>query len=365
MRISENKCSCSFEIMPITDYPKSSILYYPTWEDSGVLTLIYKINTKNYATLVDINLQLHMVDNKPQREVYQLSNLRDGWYKVRSYIFPRKDFLESLGMIDGYNDIQYQEYWKEHNKDNTFRKNHAITIAIAEDGIWFQGRKKNGITSSGASYYWIKADIVDVIDEFQTRGIQDNFVYDTNIRVIEEDFFNTCNLYRCFIDKASSLLDQYNGCSNSFGLCNSTSSIKCKSDIDKFAIQIRDYLWMTLNAIKYAVECQDYQTANQLLDCISACSGICADVVSEDCGCGEYHPITKKNVAVVPMEAYEKAVEFTFNEYYNKAQVLQLLNTKQDKLTAGIDINITRDNVINNEHQYLSNDDIVNMWGNE
>ena len=32
---------------------------------------------------------------------------------------------------------------------------------------------------------------------------------------------------------------------------------------------------MVYNAIKYAVELEDYVTANNLLNCISTCNGIC------------------------------------------------------------------------------------------
>jgi len=49
---------------------------------------------------------------------------------------------------------------------------------------------------------------------------------------------------------------------------------------------------MVLNAIKYAVELEDYITANNLLNCISTCNGICNNGTStksstkKSSGCG-------------------------------------------------------------------------------
>lgn len=365
MRITERKCDCSHQMMPITEYTETSTLYYPTWEDSGVLTLIYRVNLNGSYTLVDFNLSLHVVDGKPQREVYDLPSLRDGWYKVKSYIFPTRDFLLSLGMEDGYNDMDYQLFWMRENEDNVLRKNHTMTLAISDQGLCYQGRIMNPSPYvSGANYYWLRADLVDVIDEFQSRGVEDGFVYGTNIRVVEEDFFSTCHLYKCFINRAQELLDSYKGCSsNGYGICNNNSSIKCKSDVDQTKIQIRDYLWMILKAIDYAIECEDYYTANNLLNCINSCSGICSESVDTDCGCGQYKPLTKatKLVAKLPQEAYY--MQFPdVNDYYNKSEIIALLNTKQDKLSAGIDINITGNNIINNQHKFFSDVDITTLW---
>ena len=362
MRIVERKCDCSFQVMPLTTYSETSTLYKPTWEDSGVFTLIYKININGSVTIVDFDIALHVIDGKPQREVYELPKLRDGWYKVKSYIFPTKSFLESLGMVNGYNDVEYQNRWKLDNSDNMFRDNHDMTLAIDETGIYFQGRRSTGASyRPGAYYYWLSADIVDVVDEFLTRGVQNGYVYGTNIRVEEEDFFTTCRLYKCFLNKAQSLLDSYKSCSS--GICNNSSNIKCSNNLNSLEIQIRDYMWMTLNAIQFAVECEDFETANRLLNCISTCTGICEDIVIEDCGCGQYKPLTTAKTVVIPAEAYDSTQTGTKN-YYNKQEIIRLLNTKQDKLTAGIDINISEDSVISNEHRYFTKNDVRNLWNN-
>ena len=72
--------------MPIANYPENSTLYYPNWDDSGVLTLLYKLNVDGSVTFKDINLSVHMIDGTRYREVYDLPYLEDGWYKIRSYI---------------------------------------------------------------------------------------------------------------------------------------------------------------------------------------------------------------------------------------------------------------------------------------
>jgi len=93
--------------MPITDYPENSTLYNPTWEDSGVFTLIYKIDVDGTETLVDKHSAIHIIDGQYQREVYDLT-LADGRYKVLSFIVPTKQYLiEQLGMVDGFDDLEY------------------------------------------------------------------------------------------------------------------------------------------------------------------------------------------------------------------------------------------------------------------
>lgn len=289
MRVVEQKCNCGLKIMPLTDYPKITTLYNPTWEESGVLTLIYKVEIDGTQKLIDMNIAIHVIDNKPRREVYELSNISDGWYKIISYIVPTKESLMNLGMVDKFDDLKYQSYWKENSIDNVFKQNTDIIVACTEKGFCFLGRQKNPSPSTSSGLYsWLNIDnIDDLLDEIQNRGIDsENYIYGTNIKVISEDYFSYCNLYKCFINKATQLLDSYKGCSkNGTGICS--SNLKCKSNIDQYSIQIRDYIWMVLNAIKYAIECKDYLTANRLLNCINTCSGICNNgtATKSDCGC--------------------------------------------------------------------------------
>ena len=75
------------------------------------------------------------------------------------------------------------------------------TKILKEDGtFWYQGRiLQKSRYKPGVCYKWVYGDVIDVIDEFLTRGVDGEFVYGTNVRVIEEDFFTICNLNRCFV----------------------------------------------------------------------------------------------------------------------------------------------------------------------
>lgn len=281
--------------MPITDYPEQSTLYNPTWQDSTVFTLVYKMKIDGTKELIGQNTSIHIVNGKPQREVYEINNILDGWYKVLSFIVPTKQYLVcGLNMEDGFEDIEYQKNAESYNK---LRNELEIIVAGDEDsitGFSFTGRRSNPSPKrSSGLYYWMQiTDINDLLDEIEKREVIDGYLYGTNIKVIEENYFSYCNLYKCFINKASELFDLYQGCSgNGYSICkDTTDGIKCKSNVDETKIQIRDYLWMVINAIKYALECQDYETANKLLNCISSCSGICNNETSSknklsDCGC--------------------------------------------------------------------------------
>ena len=247
MRIVEQKCDCSIQIMPIADYPEYSTLYNPTWKDSGVLTLIYKVSVDGTQELIDKITSLHYIDGKPQREVYNTS-LPDGWYKIVSLVVPTKLYLQDLGMVDGFEDREYQSMHQDTEND---LNNTMIIVAADENsitGFSFTGRLQNPSPYKNSNlYYWQEVtDINDLIDEYLNREIIDEHLEGTNIKVTVEDYFTYCNLNKCFINKATSLLDQYKGCSNNgFSIC-SDSKVKCKSNVDEYSIQIRDYLWMTL-----------------------------------------------------------------------------------------------------------------------
>lgn len=292
MRIVEQKCDCSIKVMPITDYPEYNTLYNPTWEDSAVFTLIYKINIDGSRELVDKHTSLHVIDNKPQREVYTIDSLNDGWYKVLSFIVPTKQYLvNELNMVDGFDDLEYQQCA---TVENQLKPELEIIVAGDESSptkFSFTGRKANPSPyKSSGLYYWMQVtDINDLIEETETREVVDGYLYGTNIKVLEEDYFSYCNLYKCLISKATELFDSYQGCSGKgYSICKDSDK-GCKSNVDETKIQIRDYLWMVINAIKYAIECEDYETANKLLNCISSCSGICNETSNKNkqsgCGC--------------------------------------------------------------------------------
>lgn len=288
MRILENNHNVT--IVPLSGeyYAEYTTLYKPTYQQSGVLTLVYKIDTDLNEELIQKDLTIHIIDGQYQREVFDFPD-KDGYYKVMSYIFPTKESLQELDLIDGVDDIKYNEYWRHYDQNNIIQNSTTEILAVDESSpsnVSCLIRKPNPVPYKKSGIYnWACFESLDdVIKILETREVNQGYVFGTNIQVVEEYYFKYNNLYKCLISKASDLLNMYRGCGNGTGICSDNN---CKNNIDSQKVQIRDYIWMVLNAIKYAVECEDYITANNLLNCISTCNGICNNetVKKSSCGC--------------------------------------------------------------------------------
>ena len=294
MRVTEHNHEIA--LMPLSGeyYAEFTTLYKPSYFQSGVLTLIYKINVDETEELVFSNLTIH---NQQQREVFDFPE-EDGYYKIISYILPTKEGLQDLDLVDGVDDIKYNNYWRHRKEgiDNIIKNETTEILAVDEDSdsqLSCLIRKSNPVpTKKSNIYYWACFESIDdVIRLLTARETSQGYVYGTNIQVIEEYYFKYNNLYKCLLQKATDLLDLYRGCgSNNSGICSDNTN--CNNRISNQQIQIRDYIWMVLNAIKYAVELEDYITANNLLNCISTCNGICNNGTStksstkKSSGCG-------------------------------------------------------------------------------
>lgn len=89
------------------------------------------------------------------------------------------------------------------------------------------------------------------------------------------DTFVICNLTDCYISLSKSILNN----------CN----FRCIQDNDEDATFKRDFVWMTLNVIKYLVEKGDYLEAERILEKVNYCGGFCNNTSSSSssgCNCG-------------------------------------------------------------------------------
>lgn len=290
MRVLDNKHEVTLMPLGKEYYAEFTTLYKPSYPQSGVLTLIYKIDVNNKEELVFSNLTLHSL---PSREVFDFPE-DDGYYRIVSYILPTKESLQELDIIDGFDDIKYNEYWRHREEPDNMIKNETFEIIAVDENSDSQFsclvKQPNVVPYKKSNiYYWACFESMDdVIKLLSNREFSQGYVYGTNVQVIEEYYFKYNNLYKCLLQKATDLLDLYRGCGKNSGICSDDTN--CKNRISSQQIQIRDYIWMVLNAIKYAVELEDYITANNLLNCVSTCNGICNNVSTKNstkkgCGC--------------------------------------------------------------------------------
>lgn len=100
----------------------------------------------------------------------------------------------------------------------------------------------------------VVADIAEVID----RNPIETTISRANFKIFTMD-----KLRHCYDTVAHRILDSYTG--------------RCSFIDDELRFK-RDFLWMTINVIKYHLEWGEYSSAQLVLEGISGCNGLCADI---------------------------------------------------------------------------------------
>lgn len=276
MKILENKCNVQF--IPSLEYPLETTLYDPSLKDSVTLALVYKINTDNSTTLIQkVAVPNINEDGSYNPTDFTIENISDGWYKIYVYTIPVKDALVELGMINGFDEDEYQREQAHINKGNLIKHDTNFICAASLSGFEYLKRTSNPSPYRTSGIYdWKCLTIDELINQLANREESNGYVYGTNIKVEITDYFSYCKLLNCLMSKVENIISLYSA---------SCSSNKCGAT-DNLTDPIRDYLWMSINAIKYAIELKDYSKANQLLNCVSSCSGICNDKTTKTTNCG-------------------------------------------------------------------------------
>lgn len=99
--------------------------------------------------------------------------------------------------------------------------------------------------------------------------------------------FSICNLIHCYSQVLQSYLDE------SLGYDKNKNKYKCpngKCLEDNSMADDIDFLRNTIAALKYLLECENYDDAQRIIDLIGQCSSICSKYrinksINNDCGC--------------------------------------------------------------------------------
>lgn len=99
----------------------------------------------------------------------------------------------------------------------------------------------------------------------------------TTLSKYSQYHFSICNLYKCYIEH----------CKKLFNL--SVARCADKSKVDTFN---RDFLWMTINVLKYYIQFGQLDEAQRILEEINYCGTFCNDVydnpqITSGCGCNK------------------------------------------------------------------------------
>ena len=209
-----------------------------TWEDTVTLNVVIKVNSKEEETLEQYEIVPH---TDIDQDEYVLD--KDGLYKVLHIIIPTQEWIEFVTERDGAHFEEYSLVYFFNTADEKFYK---IVLGQIEE-----------------------ASLTEILEA--------NLTDSTAIK--EERYtFNLCHLKECFFKLCKYLLENL--------------PCECINTEDfKQAILNRDIIWMALNTIQYLLQKEQYFKAQDILEQIDTCWGICGKLDKKvnlggyDCGC--------------------------------------------------------------------------------
>lgn len=217
---------------------------------------------------------IHALDNIRQQDHDEIKLKDDGWYRIIHAVIPTKKAIEDMQLqkgtvidsfitVTGYDipDLVYAFDTEEYK----LVKANIVTIQTVQDGkIEFK-----------KVFTWKQACWEEIIEAI-------NGPLTSTISFCGKDYFNYCNLEQAYINKVNDLLKLYSG---DKGICGQNCDTFSKNNSSD--IQIRDYFWMAINAIKYCIDMGLYCKALSILKCVESCNIYSSKSTTNngDCGC--------------------------------------------------------------------------------
>ena len=258
---------CKLQIVDQSDYVKESTITDYSFADSVSLNLLYNNQINN-----DVLIKQEILDHNDltlQSKTYDYIATEDAYSDVveNNYIaLESKDIsefqLKNDGKLTAYHFIIPNKQWV--NKFTSELLFQTYPILIYYDNGQFYKSIDGGVTSEIITY--------EIIKEINPTT--------TNIAKCKKDTFSLCFLYKCYINYCKQVLEQ-----------DISKCITKDSDL----VFRRDFVWMTINVIKYYLENGQLDEAQRLLEETMSCNGFCKSNILKysltnntvsGCGCG-------------------------------------------------------------------------------
>ena len=266
---------CKLQIVDQSDYVKESTITDYSFSDSVSLNLLYNNQINNDILIKqevldhsDIALQSKQYNYIATEDANNYASIDDNYASVDdNYIaLESKDIsefqLENDGKLTAYHFIiPTKQRLNKFTSEVLFQ---TYPILIYYDNGQFYKSIDGGVTSELITY--------ELIKEINTIT--------TNIAKCNKPTFSLCFLYKCYINYCKQVLEQ-----------NISKCITKDSDL----VFRRDFVWMTINVIKYYLENGQLDEAQRLLEETMSCNGFCKSNILKysltnntvsGCGCG-------------------------------------------------------------------------------
>ena len=259
---------CKLQIVDQSDYVKESTITDYSFSDSVSLNLLYNNQINNDILIKqevldhsDIALQSKQYNYIATEDADNYASIDDNYIALES-----KDIsefqLKNDGKLTAYHFIIPTKQWL--NKFTSEVLFQTYPIVIYYDNGQFYKSIDGGVTSEIITY-----EIIKEINPITT-----------NIAKCKKSTFSLCFLYKCYINYCKQVLEQ-----------DISKCITKDSDL----VFRRDFVWMTINVIKYYLENGQLDEAQRLLEETMSCNGFCKSNILKysltnntvsGCGCG-------------------------------------------------------------------------------
>lgn len=241
-----------------SDYLDYSIEYAPKKDESVILNIV-----TYHSVYEDKVVYTNLNDTDVVADIY--SNAPDGHYTIDHLVLPNKLWYDKYILAKEGQVIDQEGEEQIEIPDGPFDVSNEIEKIVLNDEV-------NII-------YYDGENVIHVVDG-QSEPIENlsiladaNFI--STVYRLQSDTFLIGNLYKCFINISMQILD---ACID-----------RCLTEQNSTLSYIRNIVWMGINAIKYLVDQEHLSKAQQILERLMACPGLCSNpkpnINTNSCGC--------------------------------------------------------------------------------
>jgi hypothetical protein len=217
---------------------EDSIAYYERnkfkYSETATINIISRTNAEGKEEFIDTIIMNHAV----HLDELHYPIPQDGTYTIYHFILP------TIG-------------WAANHKediDELIKRGHPVYVCDCDKMYYF---------TDSENYEEKSSDVMATVN-----------IENTTISRVELTHFSICNLYSCFISLCKKIYEK--------------ATLRCLSKNDFGDLQFsRDFVWMTINVIKYYIEKHQLKEAQRILEEINYCGGFCNEQrMSMQTGCG-------------------------------------------------------------------------------
>ena len=244
MDLKINICTnnlCGLDILDNTEYPDK----YKGGTQFSFSDSISIISIETKTTEKDEFYKTVFVAHTGDSDLINIPIDFDGWFKVTYIVVPTETWFQQIRTIN----------------PNIFRQYSGGLYYSDGNSIY----RDSGVGPA-------EVTIDEIINLDSTIG--------TSISKCSEDYFSICNLKKCYINLCKQIFE-----SGAFQKCSSKNKIDCDLTFK------RDMLLMAISVIEYLIEFNQFAKAQEILERISSCNGLCSNFqnikLRHGCGCGK------------------------------------------------------------------------------